>query len=118
MLRPAFLTISSALVVNRWQWMSIVNHLPRACTGPGKRPGICAPSGRQVNSIASPPRVLSILPACRALREMMTAAGRTRPSSPYVADAAYWRGDDRQGDRDDPEMDRNGANGAGAGPSD
>ena len=36
-------TISAAFGVSRWQWMSIVNHLPRACAGPGKRPGICAP---------------------------------------------------------------------------
>src|SRR5215470_3787360 len=40
--------------------MSIVNHLPRACAGPGKRPGILAadfsnPEGRQVNSIGFPP---------------------------------------------------------------
>ncbi len=31
--------------------MSMVNHFPRACTGPGNRPGICAPSGKHVNSI-------------------------------------------------------------------
>src|SRR5437763_1023972 len=33
--------------------MSTVNHLPRACDGPGKRPGMRAPGGRQVNSIPS-----------------------------------------------------------------
>src|SRR5260221_388651 len=53
MLRPALLTISSACTVKRWQWMSTGNHFPRACAGPGKRPGICAPSGRHVNSILS-----------------------------------------------------------------
>src|SRR5437868_8373690 len=91
MLRPASLTISSALVVNRWQWMSIVNHLPRACTGPGKRPGICAPSGRQVNSI----RFLLgfcasyAFAAGHARPRKMGAAGRTGLQSPYVASAAH-----------------------------
>src|SRR5262245_17831506 len=32
--------------------MSTVNHLPRACAGPGKRPGIAAPGGRHLNSIS------------------------------------------------------------------
>src|SRR5690242_13796880 len=32
--------------------MSTVNHLPRACSGPGKRPGISAPGGRHLNSIS------------------------------------------------------------------
>src|SRR5271170_7244098 len=32
--------------------MSIVNHLPRAWTGPGKRPGIGAPSGEHLNNIS------------------------------------------------------------------
>src|SRR5438874_4514765 len=53
-------TISVALVLRMWQWMSSVNHLPRACAGPGKCPGIGVPdfsnpAGRQVNSIASSP---------------------------------------------------------------
>src|SRR5439155_5149659 len=98
MLRPASLTISSALAVSRWQWMSIVNHLPRACTGPGKRPGICAPSGRQVNSIASPPRDFDQgvahprhLPPKARERAPGLAAGRTPMLSPYQASAACWR---------------------------
>ena len=33
-------TIAAALRLVTWQWMSRVNHLPRACAGPGKRPGI------------------------------------------------------------------------------
>src|SRR5215831_6883019 len=42
--------------------MSMVNHLPRACTGPGKRPGISAPGGRHLNSISgSSPRLSSIV---------------------------------------------------------
>src|SRR5438270_305039 len=94
MLRPASLTISSALVVSRWQWMSIVNHLPRACTGPGKRPGICAPSGRQVNSIASPSSGFAhpthLAPGRRG-RETRLAAGRAPMLSPYHANAACWR---------------------------
>src|SRR6201987_6048364 len=49
-------TISAAFGVSTWQWMSTVNHLPRACTGPGKRPGISAPGGRHLNSISVAPR--------------------------------------------------------------
>src|SRR5256885_11053570 len=49
-------TIAAALSLRAWQWMSIVNHLPRACTGPGKRPGISAPGGRHLNSISGPLR--------------------------------------------------------------
>src|SRR5215472_966449 len=55
-------TISAALGVSTWQWMSMVNHLPRACAGPGKRPGISAPGGRHLNSISgSSPRLSSIV---------------------------------------------------------
>src|SRR5258706_11382162 len=82
--RPAPAIISSAFCVSRWQWMSIVNHLPRACSGPGKRPGICAPSGRQVNSIASPPRVSPILRICGRACE---AAKRRSP----LAEPARYR---------------------------
>src|SRR5882672_4958611 len=39
--------------------MSTVNHLPRACTGPGNRPGICAPGGQHLNSILGPLLVLA-----------------------------------------------------------
>src|SRR5207302_10349565 len=42
---------SAALALRTWQWMSRVNHLPRGCAGPGKRPGIRVPGGEQVNSI-------------------------------------------------------------------
>src|SRR5580692_8050272 len=45
-------TISTAFGVSTWQWMSTVNHFPRACAGPGKRPGIAAPGGRHLNSIS------------------------------------------------------------------
>src|SRR5712691_6770660 len=45
-------TSAAALSLRTWQWMSAVNHLPRACAGPGKRPGMYAPGGWQVNSIA------------------------------------------------------------------
>src|SRR5579884_66788 len=45
-------TISAAFSLSTWQWMSTVNHLPRAWAGPGKRPGIGVPAGRQVNSIS------------------------------------------------------------------
>src|SRR5215470_2902336 len=42
--------------------MSMVKHLPRACAGPGKRPGISAPGGRHLNSISgSSPRLSSIV---------------------------------------------------------
>src|SRR6516165_9246373 len=34
--------------------MSTVNHLPRACIGPGNRPGIGAPGGKHLNSISDP----------------------------------------------------------------
>src|SRR5882672_6498916 len=50
-------TIAVALSLRMWQWMSTANHLPRACAGPGNRPGIPASpgpvelGGRQVNSI-------------------------------------------------------------------
>src|SRR5580704_8791615 len=53
MVSPAPVTISSAFGVSRWQWMSMVNHLPRAWIGPGNRPGIGAPSGRHLNSIGN-----------------------------------------------------------------
>src|SRR5205807_8505893 len=55
-------TIAAALSLRRWQWMSIVNHLPRACAGPGKRPGIGVPVGRQVKSIGVSQRLLPGLP--------------------------------------------------------
>src|SRR5215471_18180671 len=47
-------TIAAAFSQRTWQWMSIVNHLPRAWTGPGKRPACgSAPGGRHLNSIRS-----------------------------------------------------------------
>ena len=55
-----------------WQWMSRVNHLPRACAGPGKRPGMRAPSGRQVNSMGGLPT---------GLRETYRVADHLQPRS-------------------------------------
>src|SRR3954471_15831531 len=76
-------TISVALVLRTWQWMSSVNHLPRTRAGPGKCPGIdvpdfSKPGGRQVNSIA-------FLPLWH--RRQPLDAGRAHPRDPGQAPA-------------------------------
>src|SRR5216683_1981306 len=68
-------TREAALSLRTWQWMSTVYHLPRACAGPGKRPGIRAPGGRQVNSIAFIPRPAKIRPMAASYQYIYVMKG-------------------------------------------